>query len=135
MFNAIVKANTKEFMAGGAPASPDRNGQMPIQFNVLYGTFPNRALTLSGTVAERQGILANKVYNVQATRLEDNEYGPQFQVSVISEISGIDLVLNAKTLTDNLGEGKVITVDAPVQETEDVTADAEANSVFEEETA
>lgn len=86
-FLFVATATTKHFNAGGAQASADVNGNMPIQFTVLAGKAPRRSLVIAGTIAASNGIEAGKTYALQATLRDINDYGDNWNILVIEPVS------------------------------------------------
>lgn len=118
-FAAVVA--TKTHKAGGSLTTPDTNNKLPIQFSPVAGVAPNRALVLSGTVAESLGFEAGNTYFVQATFKENNEYGDNYTILNRGKLSTIE----ALDVEDRLGQprviqtenGKNVSVKAEVEET------------------
>lgn len=114
MLNELIIAGVNNFTSG----KTDKNGKSPVVLNVVAGTFPNRNV-LSGTVAESLGIQVGKSYIFSVREVEESaEYGRQFVYTVVSEISGLDLIKASK----ELGQATLINVD--VKSTKDVFANA-----------
>lgn len=102
IFSAV--ASTKTHKTGGDLTSPDMQNNLPIQFTVLAGTAPSRAIVLNGTVAKSLGIEANSTYLLQATFKEHNAYGDNFQITNCGKLDVIQM-LDTK---DRLGAPNVV---------------------------
>ena len=95
MFIATVAAYTGSIEE---PSSPDKHGKMPVILSVIAGQSPNKRI-LSGTVAERNGLVVGKAYLVQATEDEpDAVYGRQFNFTAVKEASLMEVVEAGKLL-------------------------------------
>lgn len=114
-FQAVVVASEKRFVKGGGDASPDVNGNMSIQFTTLAGKLPTRALVLSGTVAQAQGIEAGNTYVVQATYRDTNSYGENFNITNLGKLTPIDLA-KLPEFVKAFGPAGVITKEVAKQE-------------------
>lgn len=121
--NAIVNVNA---YTGSTtkPAQADRNGKMPVIMTPFKGSVPNRAMVITGTVAERAGIETGNSYLVQFREIESNEYGRQFRHTNLGKIDAIDLATRDFSA---LGEANIIDVsksaEAKAQAEEDIKAD------------
>lgn len=100
---AIIKVS--EFR--GANARADKNGLAPMFLSPLAGKIPNRAMILSGTMAQRDGIFENDTIMVQFTETEaDAKYGRQFTVTNLGIVTRLEYI----TLKKELGAPEVIDV-------------------------
>jgi hypothetical protein len=88
----------------------DKNGVSNVYLRPIAGKMPNRAMVLSGTIAESEGLTPGIMALVQVTEREPNpEYGRQFGVSMLDgQISGKDIFL----FTKELGKAVVVDVNA-----------------------
>lgn len=102
--NVIVKAN--ELTMG----TEDINGMKPVIMTPVYGTIPNRAMTISGTIAQNEGIEVGKVYLVNIRQTETNEYGFQYRHGNLGEITALDLAKSAKDFKEAFGSPNVLDV-------------------------
>ena len=116
MFLATVAAYTGSIEQ---PASPDKNGKMPVILNVVAGQCPNKRV-VAGTVAERNGFITGKAYLFQATEGEpDAEHGRQFNFTAVKEATLMEVVEAGKLL------GPAALLDATtVEETQQIGAEA-----------
>ena len=95
MFLATVASFTG---SAEQPASPDKNGKMPVILNVVAGQCPNKRI-VAGTIAERNGFVVGKAYLFQATEGEpDAEHGRQFNFTAVKEASLMEVVEAGKLL-------------------------------------
>ena len=90
-FQAVVVAQEKRFIRGGAEASVDVNGNYPVQLTVIAGKLPARALVISGTVAQSVGINPGATYVIQANFRDTNEYGDNYTWTKLGTLSVLDL--------------------------------------------
>lgn len=100
-FTFIAKANIirSDFTSksGKLIKARDSKGAQNIVLQGIDGVMPNRPF-VAGTIAESLDIKAGKVYAMQYTEVEEHpEYGRQFQLSVISEMSAVDAYTLAKS--------------------------------------
>ena len=94
MFNGLVVVNVRPFVNGSA----DKNGLEPKILNVLAGKAPNRTV-ISGTIADNLGLEDNKAYLMQVRETEESPvYGRQFSFSVVSSLSGMEIIQTCKEL-------------------------------------
>lgn len=101
------------------PATPDKNGKMPVILNVVAGTAPNTRV-LSGTVAERAGLHIGKSYLINSTEGQpDAEYGRRFTFDATKEMDAMEII----SAVDKLGSAKIVDV------LEHTNADANAPQV------
>lgn len=109
----------------------DINGFMPVILNPVFGTVPNRR-TISGTIAQSLGIDSGNTYLLQFTEVEANEYGVQFRVTKLGDVSAMDIAIKRKELLQNMGAAKVEDVNAPVEAPKAVEAEepTEAETPF-----
>ena len=99
----IVNANA--FKKAGH--THDHNGKQNIFLSPLAGKMPNKALVMSGTIAEQLGIEVGKNYLLAISEGKpDPKFGRQFSTINMGEISGIDVL----THMDKLGEAVVVDV-------------------------
>ena len=117
----LVIATVNPFNSG----NPDKNGKSPVILNVVSGKAPNRNV-LSGTVAENAGIETGKSYIFRWREIDPNEYGRQFRWTVVSEISGLELI----KASQELGEANVFDVAAQGQSSQELETAPE----FQEQT-
>lgn len=104
----LVKTST----ASATTYSLDKNGLLPIVFTPLAGKLPNKSMFVSGTIAEREGMLPNKMYLVQVVEGNKSDlYGRQFRVSNLGEVSAIDFATKNKDFVASLGVASVFTVE------------------------
>lgn len=85
--------------------SSDKNGLEPILLDVVAGKVPSKRV-LAGTLAAREGFVANSSYMVSIEEVEANEYGRQFRFKNLGSITGLELMKACR----DLGAGKVIDV-------------------------
>lgn len=106
-FNSLFVGTVRQFNGSTEePATPDKNGKMPVIINVVAGRAPNTRV-LSGTVAERAGMQVGKSYLVNSTEGEpDEEYGRRFTFDATKELDAMEII-NA---VDKLGTAQVIDV-------------------------
>ncbi len=105
MINSMCLVKISEFNG-----NPDKNGLFPIFLSLVAGTMPNR-MVLSGTVAEREQLVVGTTCLVHfVERATDSEYGRQFSVSKLGEVSGIMEVLE---VSNKLGDANLVNVDLP----------------------
>lgn len=97
-----------------SPAEADKHGKLPVILVGFAGAQPSKRV-LSGTVAERNGLIVGKSYIVEATRGEDDpEYGEQWNYLAISEVSGVKAIIEAR----ELGSASILeSTKTPVPET------------------
>lgn len=103
-FKFMAIANTKTHKAGGTPTTPNRQGKLPIQFSVIAGTAPNRAIVLDGSVGETLKIEAGCTYLLQATFKENNEYGDNYTIVNRGTVS----IMESLTVEEALGTPNVV---------------------------
>jgi len=97
MFKSKMVATVNEFQGSTAnPAKADKNGLMPVIFDVLAGSCPSK-IVLSGTIAERSGFEVGKIYAIQVRERTADEYGRQFSYNKIGEVSALD-ALNVESI-------------------------------------
>jgi len=88
---------------------PNRHGEMPFIGTVMAGTA--RGTLIDGTMFQREGLEANKLYACENTK-ETYEGNDQWRVQVISEVTVLEYV----KLQKELGAGKLITEVVEVDE-------------------
>lgn len=120
--NVIVKAN--ELTMG----NEDINGMKPVIMTPVYGTIPNRAMTISGTIAQNEGIEVGKVYLINVRQTETNEYGFQYRHGNLGEITALDLAKSAKDFIEAFGSANVL----DVREASEKAGQLFANGNYEE---
>ena len=128
MFNSIVVASVSQLRIGttlksGKTVSADSNGKAPYILNVVAGKFPNRNI-LSGTVAEGDSLKleSGKTYLLQVRETETTEFGRQFTLTKIQDItSALEI---AKACTE-LGTAELINVNITTSNSE---ANVDANA-------
>jgi len=107
MFNGLVVVNVRPFVNGSA----DKNGLEPKILNVLAGKAPNRTV-ISGTIADSLGLEDNKAYLMQVRETEESPvYGRQFSFSVVSSLSGMEIIQTCK----ELGNAVIFDIDAETE--------------------
>lgn len=128
MQNSTFVANvvTKHFKKGGEPTSTDVNGNYPLQLNVIAGKCPARAIVLNGTVAEASGIAAGNTYVFQVNLRDTNEYGANYNHSVLGTLSPLDLV-KLPEFIKSYGQPRIVS--------EDDTTEVDAPAVREKAVA
>jgi hypothetical protein len=90
------------FSGKGGEVNADKNGKNPVYLTYIKGdAIPDRARVLSGTIAENLGLEVGKTYLINTTEgVEDAVYGKQYTHTVVTEMSGADLLgLFAKELS------------------------------------
>lgn len=113
---AVVKASTM------TTKNPDKNGFLPVILDVKGGSIPSYR-TISGTIAQREGIYEDGVYLVEWKELPANEYGRQFQFSKLDELKGVEIIRTCK----DCGPARLIDVSpSAVVETEEASAETTA---------
>ena len=122
--NTMFVATVVAFMGTEEnPASPDKNGKMPVLLNVVAGQCPSKRV-IAGTVAERNNFETGKAYLFSATEGESSmEHGRQFNFSAVKEASLIEVV-QAQQL---MGPALIIDVvgnEVPTAVTESIQAEA-----------
>ncbi len=107
MFNSIVLVHVTPF---SGTSTPDKNGKMPVMLQCIAGSMPNRNV-MSGTVAERMGLVVDKTYLMQVREQGfDKVFGIDFQFVKITELtSGEDI---AKTVKE-LGLPQIVNFEKP----------------------
>ena len=122
MFLGTAKLLTPK--AGEAPKL-DKNGMQSMIFIPIAGQCPDKRV-ISGTVALNEGIANNRTYLIQCTEKDaDPEYGRQFNFTVVSEASMMEIV-QAKQY---LGEAVIIETDLDaVHEEEEDEVGLEGNA-------
>lgn len=96
----------------------DKNGESPVLLNVLAGKAPNRTV-VSGTVAKRNGFELGKMYIVQITEgKEDEQYGRQFNINKIAEVSVVEMF----SAITSLGKAEIFAVEGTSAEVEETVA-------------
>lgn len=109
----LVKTST----ASATTYAVDKNGLLPMVFVPLAGKLPNKSMFISGTIADREGMLPNKMYLIQVTEKPSNQYGRQFQVNNLGEVSALDFATKAKEFFSSLGNPEVFSVENVVKTT------------------
>lgn len=106
-FNSLFVATARNFTGSNEdPATPDKNGKMPIILNVVAGRAPSTRV-LSGTVAERAGFVVGKSYLVNSTEGEpDEEYGRRFTFDATKELDAMEIL----SAVDKLGIAQIVDV-------------------------
>lgn len=80
------------------PASPDKNGKMPVILTVVAGQCPNKRI-IAGTLAERGGMEIGEAYLFQATEEEpDVEYGRQFNFTAVKKANLMEIIQGGQLL-------------------------------------
>ena len=101
------------------PAKPDKNGKMPVILVAVAGQVPSIGSVLSGTVAERAGLVVGKTHVVTFSEREaDATYGRRINVANLGEVGPLEAVKAAK----DLGAAEV------VQLSSEIAAEATANN-------
>ena len=89
--------------------NPDKNGLDPIFLSLVAGTMPNR-MVIAGTVAEREGLVVGTTVLAHfVERAPSEEYGRQFAVAKLSDLSGLEIIAASK----ELGKAIMVNVDLP----------------------
>lgn len=106
-FNSLFVGTVRLFTGSTEdPATPDKNGKMPVIINVVAGSAPNTRV-LSGTVAERAGFEHGKSYLINSTEgTPDEEYGRRFTFDPAKEMDAMEII-NA---VDKLGQAVIVDV-------------------------
>lgn len=126
----LVKTST----ASATTYSLDKNGLLPIVFTPLAGKLPNKSMFVSGTIAEREGISANKMYLIQVVEAPASaNYGRQFRVSNLGEVSALEFATKNREFVNSLGVASVFSVEEEAATAKIATAE-EAEEVEEKET-
>jgi hypothetical protein len=74
------------------PASPDKNGNMPVLLHPVAGSCPDKRI-IAGTVALNEGMQINKTYLISCVETDtDEEFGRQFNFTVIAEASIMEIM-------------------------------------------
>jgi len=120
-FQIVAVANTKTFNKGGAEASVDKNGNYPIQLTVLAGRCPNRAIVMSGSVAIGLGIEAGNTYVLQVGFRDTNEFGDNWNHTVLGKLTPIDLAA-LPTFVKSFGQPKLVDGSGTTVDTEVINA-------------
>lgn len=108
---ALIKTST----ASATTYALDKNGLLPMVFTPLAGAIPNKSMFVSGTVAQNEGMLPNKMYLVQIVEGNKSDlYGRQFRVSNLGEVSALDFATKNKDFVASLGAASVFTVEEEV---------------------
>ena len=79
------------------PAEEDKNNLPPIILDVVAGSCPNKRV-LSGTVAQRAGMLEGNTYMCKYEEIDATEYGRQFRFSTIIQLDAPQILESVKTL-------------------------------------
>lgn len=104
----LVKTST----ASATTYSLDKNGLLPIVFTPLAGKLPSKSMFVSGTIAEREGMLPNKMYLIQVVEGNKSDlYGRQFRVSNLGEVTALDFATKNKDFVASLGAASVFNVE------------------------
>lgn len=75
------------------PATTDINGFAPVILVSHNGVLPTNARVISGTVAQRAGLVVGNNYAITVTMTHiDDQYGEQYQYDVIGEVSTMEVV-------------------------------------------
>src|SRR4029078_404514 len=81
-------------------AKEDSNHKMPIILVPIAGVIPSKRV-LAGTIADSLGVIAGKTYLVKFKEIaEDEEFGRQFQWTVIGAASLTEVFTFSKELPD-----------------------------------
>lgn len=106
-FNSLFVGTVRSFTGSNEdPATPDKNGKMPVILNVVAGKAPNTRV-LSGTVAERAGFEVGKSYLVASNEgTPDEEYGRRFTFDATKEMSAMEIIQSVSVL----GEAVIVDV-------------------------
>lgn len=121
-FQAVVVASEKRYNKGGGDATVDVNGNYPIQFTIVAGKLPARALVISGTIAQSLGFDAGNTYVTQASFRDTNEYGDNWNHVKLGQLSAIDMA-KLPDFIKAFGKPQVVSVDTKVEVEEEVGAD------------
>ncbi len=121
-FQAIVSINPTQ----GGNFTPNKNGVMPVALKPVNGKVPAHRVAnaqtyiLDGTVAQITGLVPGKLAWVSFDELEANEYGRNFRVTKIADISPMD----ALTAGSNLGAPEMVNCVGKKEEKSEETASA-----------
>lgn len=113
-FSFVAVAQTKTFNKGGVESSLDKNGNYPIQLTVVAGKCPSRAIVMSGSVAIGLGIEAGNTYVLQANYRDTNEYGDNWNHTVLGKLTPVDLA-QLPQFTKAFGQPQLVDVNANVE--------------------
>lgn len=124
MLNTMFVATVVAFQGTTEnPASPDKNGKMPVLLDVVAGQCPSKRV-ISGTVAERNGMKLGSAYLFSAKETEsDDTHGRQFNFSAVKEATLMEIVQSSQLL----GPASIIDVvgeEVPVEQSEEIQAEA-----------
>lgn len=100
----------------------NKNGLMPLYITPVSGKFPEGRNILDGSVAERGGFEAGKMYLISIDEIDANEYGRQFQFNKLSVISGMEFAIAAA----QLGKAQVFSLETETEKATRVAANKEA---------
>jgi len=92
--------------AGKVHSATDKNNAQNVMLKVISGKAPNR-LFLSGTIAQRTGLVVGKTYLLNYNEAEADAFGRRINWSKIAEASVMD-VLQGSTL---LGKAEIFNID------------------------
>ena len=79
------------------PSEEDKNHLLPIILDVVAGNCPNKRV-LTGTVAQRGGMIEGNTYLFKYEEIDANEYGRQFRFSTIVQMDASQILESIKTL-------------------------------------
>lgn len=103
MFNEIIAVVVSAFQKPGSEA--DKNGLQNVYLTPIAGKIPNQAMVVSGTVAQKAGLVVGSTLMVMVTeRQSDPVYGRQFSHTVLGEVKPTDIL----NLRKELGAAVVI---------------------------
>ena len=109
MLNEIIVVAVSPFNKAGSEA--DKNGLMNVYLTPIAGKIPNQAMVVSGTVAQKAGLVVGTTLMVMISeRASDPVYGRQFNHTVLGpvtpgEILGLRKELGAAIVVDTTTEG------------------------------
>lgn len=107
MLNEMIVVAVTPF---SGTVSADKNGKYPVMLQCLAGRMPNRNV-LSGTVAERAGVVIGKTYlmNVRENGI-DKLFGADFTFTKVRELqTGEDTIRTIK----EIGNSEVLNIERP----------------------
>lgn len=124
---ALVKTST----ASATVYQVDKNGLLPTVFTPLAGGIPTKSRFVSGTIAEREGMLPNKMYLVQVVEgKKDDLYGRQFTVSNLGEVSALEFATRKNEFIASLGKPEVFSVEEEASTAKISTGEKVEQEVF-----
>lgn len=142
MLNEIIVVAVSPFNKAGSEA--DKNGLMNVYLTPIAGKIPNQAMVVSGTVAQKAGLVVGTTLMVMISeRASDPVYGRQFNHTVLGPVTpgeilglrkelGAAIVLDTTSANANAPEN----VEVPVLNTSSLPADQDEETITssEEET-